>query len=100
MGTDDLRRAAEAQREVVRQRYFDQDGRLHTMPRKQSRKLAVLDLIAGRFIPGVHYLEVEVNRELIGLYDDYVSLRRALIDFGFMDRADGRYWRSGGTVEV
>jgi hypothetical protein len=81
-------------------RYFDEDGRLHTMPRKQSRKLAVLDVIAARFVPGVHYLEVEVNRELIGLYDDYVTLRRALIDFGLMDRADGRYWRSGGTVEV
>ncbi|WP_222618099.1 DUF2087 domain-containing protein [Nakamurella sp. PAMC28650] len=89
MGRDDFLR-----------RYFDEDGRLHTMPRKQSRKLAVLDVIAARFVPGVHYLEVEVNRELIGLYDDYVTLRRALIDFGLMDRADGRYWRSGGTVEV
>ncbi len=92
-------RAAEAQRDLVRQRYFDEDGRLHTMPRKQSRKLAVLDVIASRFVPGVHYLEVEVNRELIGIYADYVTLRRALIDFGLMDRADGRYWRSGGTVE-
>ena len=99
VGGDELLRAAEAQRDVVRQRYFDADGRLHTMPRKQSRKLAVLDVIAARFIPGVHYLEVEVNRELIGIYDDYVTLRRALIDFGLMDRADGRYWRSGGTVE-
>jgi len=97
---DELLRTAAAQRDVVRERYFDADGRLHTMPRKQSRKLAVLDVIAARFMPGVHYLEVEVNRELIGIYDDYVSLRRALIDFGLMDRADGRYWRSGGTVEL
>ncbi len=97
---DELLRAAAAQRDVVRERYFDADGRLHTMPRKQSRKLAVLDVIAARFMPGVYYLEVEVNRELIGIYDDYVSLRRALIDFGLMDRADGRYWRSGGTVEL
>ncbi len=97
---DELLKTAAAQRDVVRERYFDADGRLHTMPRKQSRKLAVLDVIAARFMPGVHYLEVEVNRELIGIYDDYVSLRRALIDFGLMDRADGRYWRSGGTVEL
>ena len=100
MAGDELLRAAEAQRDVVRQRYFDEDGRLHTIPRKQSRKLAVLDVIAARFVPGVHYLEVEVNRELIGIYPDYVTLRRALIDFGLMDRADGRYWRSGGTVEI
>ena len=100
MAGDELLRAAQAQRDVVRQRYFDEDGRLHTMPRKQSRKLAVLDVIAARFVPGVHYLEVEVNWELIGIYSDYVTLRRALIDFGLMDRADGRYWRSGGTVEI
>jgi len=95
-----LGKATEAQRDLVRKRYFDEDGRLLTMPRKQSRKLAVLDVIAARFVPGVYYLEVEVNRELIGIYDDYVTLRRALIDFGLMDRADGRYWRSGGTVEI
>lgn len=100
MAGDELLRAAAAQRDLVLLRYFDEDGRLHTMPRKQSRKLAVLDVIAARFVPGVHYLEVEVNRELIGIYSDYVTLRRALIDFGLMDRADGRYWRSGGTVEI
>ena len=84
----------------MRRRFFDEDGRLHTMPRKVSRKLAVLDVIAARFVPGVHYLEVEVNRELIGIFEDYVALRRALVDFGFLDRADGRYWRSGGTVDL
>lgn len=99
MSGDELLRAAQAQRHLVQVRYFDEDGRLHTMPRKQSRKLAVLDVIAAKFVPGVHYLEVEVNRELIGIYDDYVTLRRALIDFGLMDRKDGRYWRSGGSVD-
>ncbi len=100
VSNDELLRAAQAQRGGVRRRYFDNDGRLHIMPRKQSRKLAVLDVIVARFVPGVHYLEVEVNRELIGIYEDYVTLRRALIDFGLMDRADGRYWRSGGAVEL
>ncbi|MTD17341.1 DUF2087 domain-containing protein [Nakamurella sp. YIM 132087] len=97
---DDLIRATDAQRDLVRQRYFDADGRLLQMPAKLSRQIAVLDVIAARFVPGVHYTEAEVNRELIGLYQDYVSLRRALVDHGFMDRAEGRYWRSGGTVEV
>ena len=60
----------------------------------------MLDLLARRFTPGVRYTEVEVNRELMAVADDYVSLRRALVDFGFLDRADGRYWRSGGTVDV
>ncbi len=93
-------RAAQRSRDLVLLRYFDSDGRLITMPAKQSRKLAVLDIVAGRFIPGVHYSETEVNRELIGLHQDYVTLRRALIDFGLMDRAGGEYWRSGGSVEL
>ncbi len=81
-------------------RFFGTDGRLATMPAKQSRKLAVFDLIAQRFIPGVRYTELEVNRELMQVFDDYVSLRRGLVDFGMLDRAEGWYWRSGGSVDI
>lgn len=95
---DDLRRAAALNSDAVVRRYFDSDGRLKNLPAKQSRQLAVFDLIAQRFVPGVRYTEHEVNHELMQVYDDYVSLRRGLVDFGLLDRADGRYWRIGGTV--
>lgn len=98
--SDDLQRAAERHRDVVLRRFFDEAGRLTSMPAKQSRQLAVFDLIAQKFVPGVRYTEVEVNRELIPLYDDYVTLRRGLVDYGLLDRADGEYWRIGGTVDV
>ena len=98
--TDELQRAAAAQSDSVLRRFFGPDGRLTAMPAKQSRKLAVFDLIAQRFVPGVRYTELEVNRELMQLYDDYVSLRRGLVDFGMLDRADGWYWRSGGSVDI
>lgn len=97
---DDLQRAAAQNSELVLRRYFAADGRLTQMPAKQSRQLAVFDLIAQRFTPGVRYSEIEVNRELMAVYDDYVSLRRGLVDFGLLDRANGQYWRSGGTVPV
>ena len=97
---DDLQRAAAANADAVVARFLGSDGRLTTLPAKQSRQLAVYDLIAQRFIPGVRYTEVEVNRELMAIYDDYVTLRRGLIDFGLMDRSDGQYWRSGGSVPV
>ena len=74
---DELRQAAEASADLVVARYFDSEGRLNTMPAKLSRQLAVLDLVAQRFVPGVHYTEAEVNRELMAVYSDYVSLRRA-----------------------
>jgi hypothetical protein len=82
----------------VAARYFAPDGRLIGLPAKQSRLRLVLDAIAQRFEPGLHYSEPEVNRVLMAVWADYVTLRRALIDFGLMDRAAGEYWRSGGTV--
>lgn len=97
---DDLQRAAAQNADVVIRRYFDDDGRLKQLPAKQSRQLAVFDLLAQRFVPGVRYSEIEVDRELMAVYDDYVSLRRGLVDFGLLDRANGQYWRSGGTVAV
>jgi AcrR family transcriptional regulator len=97
---DDFQRAAAANADEVLRRFFDAEGRLKTLPAKQSRQLAVYDLIVQRFVPGVRYTEIEVNRELMGVYDDYVTLRRGLIDYGLMDRANGEYWRSGGTVPV
>jgi hypothetical protein len=96
----ELARAAAASADAVRSRFFDPDGRLITLPAKLSRRLAALDVIAQRFVPGVHYTEAEVNLELIGLYPDYVLLRRELIDAGLLDRSGGMYWRSGGTVEL
>lgn len=99
---DDLGAAAVRDRDLVLRRHFD-GGQLTSWPAKQSRQLACLDHIAARFVPGVHYTEAEVTLEMrvVGADAvDGVTLRRALIDFGLMDRSDGRYWRCGGTVDL
>ncbi len=79
---------------------FVKDGRITAMPAKRAKRLALLDHVAGLFDIGVHYSEQEVNRVLLNMFDDYVTLRRYLVDEGFLDRADGEYWRSGGTVDL
>lgn len=76
------------------------DGRLVHLPRRRSKRLIVLDRLAQEFEPGRHYGEREVNRTLRAFDDDVATLRRHLIDEGFLDRADGLYWRAGGTVET
>ena len=81
-------------------RAFVKDGRISAMPAKRSKRLALLDHVAGFFDVGVHYSEYDVNRILRTMFDDYVTLRRYLIDEGFLDRANGEYWRSGGTVDT
>ncbi len=68
------------------------------MPTKRTKRLDLLDHLAQRFDPGRRYTESEVNALLVEVSEDYVTLRRYLVDERFLDRADGEYWRSGGTV--
>jgi hypothetical protein len=84
---------------VVIERFMP-NGRLEQMPAKRSRRLVVLDQVARRFEPGHRYPEREVNDVLRRIWPDYAALRRYLVDEGFLDRADGVYWRAGGTVET
>jgi len=78
-------------------RVFLQDGRLTAMPAKWSKRMVVLDYLAQVFEPGTHYTEDEASALLRAFHPDYAMLRRYLVDEGFLDRADGIYWRSGGT---
>ena len=99
--------AEESGNEVLRS--FIHKGRLLAMPAAYSKRLDVLDHLAGLFEPGRRYPEGEVN-ELLGRYHpDYALLRRYLVDDGFLDRADEAgpgarsvkvYWRTGGTVDT
>ena len=79
-------------------RVFVSDGRIQALPAKQSRRLLLLDKIAQAFEPGVRYPERDVSLFLGVLHDDHAALRRYLVDADFLSRADGEYWRSGGTV--
>jgi hypothetical protein len=81
-------------------RAFVRDGRLISMPAMRSKRQVVLEHIAACFEPGVKYPERAVDAILRAWFEDYVSLRRYLIDEDLMAREDGVYWRSGGPVDV
>ncbi|MGI9610741.1 MAG: DUF2087 domain-containing protein [Acidimicrobiia bacterium] len=86
---------------LERRRVLDQclkDGRLVHMPTKRSKRLVLLEELAHRFEPGVHYTENQVNASLVSVSSDTATLRRYLVDEGLLDRADGEYWRSGGPI--
>lgn len=80
--------------------FLDADGRLVRVPAKRAKRLVVLDLPAQQFEPGEAYPETEVNARMRAFHDDVAALRRWLVDEGFLDRRDGWYWRTGGTVPV
>jgi hypothetical protein len=79
---------------------FMPTGRIDQMPARRSRRLVVLDHVSRTFEPGRRYAEAEVDVVLRAYFDDYVALRRYLVDEGFLARENGVYWRSGGRVEV
>ena len=83
----------------VLSRYTSGDA-LTEMPAKRSHRLVVLERLALEFEPGQRYPEAAVNEILSRWHPDYAMLRRALVDERFMDRAEGRYWRAGGRVEL
>jgi hypothetical protein len=73
---------------------FVRDGRLVALPSRASYRLAALALLAERFVPGRDYPEREVNDILAADAPDPATLRRLLVDHGFMERAGGIYRRA------
>ena len=61
---------------------------------KEKKKVVILGKIAEQFEYGKKYSEQEVNEILKPIYADYMTIRRYLIMYGFMERTrDGRqYW--------
>ena len=91
--------AANEDEEIVLRTFF-RNGRLTEIPGKAAKRRIVLERIASEFEPGVHYDEKEVNATVGAFFNDYASLRRYLVDEGFLDRDAGIYWRAGGRVDV
>ena len=81
----------------ILRRYF-RGSRLTQIPSQLSRRRVVLDRLAQEFDVGSRYSERQVNAILGRFHEDVASLRRFLVDEGFLDRAAGEYWRSGGSV--
>lgn len=70
--------------------FFDGD-RLRSIPTKRRARAAVLMHVLLRFERGRDYPEREVNDILRTVHDDISSLRRELVDYRWLTRADGIY---------
>ncbi|MGE5474967.1 MAG: DUF2087 domain-containing protein [Ignavibacteriales bacterium] len=81
--------------EIIKKNFpFGTDGRIRTFDIKEKEKLVVLTEIAKRIDREQIYSEKQINEILKAFYDDYVILRRYMIEYGFLDRKpDGsEYW--------
>ncbi|MBU0508728.1 DUF2087 domain-containing protein [bacterium] len=85
-----------AERESILRAFFKEgsDGPLHTYPSQNKKKLVVLANLAGMFDRHKTYREREVNLRLQSRFDDFATLRRDLVEFGFFRRnTDCREYR-------
>ncbi len=85
--TDERYSITEKEREKVLAAYMDENGALKQFPAREKKKIIVLREIMKNFKSGAQYTEKEVNRVLQRIYEaDYPTLRRYLIEYGFMER--------------
>lgn len=93
---DDRYNITDEENDTIIKKYFPQgvDGPLKTFTMKEKSRIAVLRQLIRRFENGRIYTEKEVNEILKGAYDDFATLRRYMIEYGFMKRKrDGsQYW--------
>lgn len=68
--------------------------KLIEFPAREKKKIVVLKKITEQFQHGRNYEEKELNRILKGIYHDFPTIRRYLIEYGFMDRTKDckEYW--------
>ena len=75
---------------AVLRAFFD-GARLRHLPAARKKRVIVLRRLLERFEAGRAYPEAEVNDLLRLAHDDVASLRRELVDYGFMTRERGIY---------
>ncbi len=88
-GDSDRARALDETAKTLRD-FFDGE-RLTQIPAARKKRVVVLRHLLERFEPGRDYPEREVNDLLRLAHEDVATLRRELVDYGFLVRDRGIY---------
>jgi len=72
---------------------FFEGERLKEIPASRKKRLVILRWLAARFEPDRAYPEAEVNAIIKRHHPDAATLRREMIGYGLMERAEGIYHR-------
>jgi hypothetical protein len=93
----DLSDATPEQAAVLRN-FVAGDGRVASLPARAAKRKVVLEYVAMRFEPKREYREREVDAVLEEVHDDYMTLRRYLVDEGLLERGAGVYRRAAAAT--
>lgn len=74
--------------------YVTKEGALKNFPSKEKKKIIILEEIMKNFSRGKIYSEKDINKTLKRIYDDNATIRRYLIEYGFLERSKdcSKYW--------
>ncbi len=85
-----------SEQEKILSTYFEKTDQLvlKSLPAKEKKKLIVLRRISEEFNRDTEYTEKEINDVLKQINPDIASVRRYLIEYGFLDRTTDcrKYW--------
>ena len=91
---DDRYNVTDAEKANIIKTYINESGALISYPAKEKTKVIILKEIAKNFSKEKTYSEKEINRILKRIYEDFATIRRALIEYGFIERTNdcSSYW--------
>lgn len=79
-------------------RHYRDGEQLKEIPVNLEERMVILRWVVGWFENGRFYPEAELNHVLQQHFADFATLRRYLIDYRLMQRANGQYWRVDGEA--
>lgn len=76
------------------EKFFQKCVRAKNFPKNDFEKQAILIYLLDNFEDKKKYSEKEVNEKIKTYFEDYATIRRELINFGYMQRNPhlGEYW--------
>lgn len=87
--------STKTEREKVFNVFLDENGKATQIPTKEKKRIILIQKLAENFVTEKQYTEKEINEIIFEMFDDYVTIRRYLIEYGILGRTvDGKtYWK-------
>lgn len=87
--------SSKKEREKVFDIFLDENGKAVQIPKKEKKRIILLQRLAENFAPEKQYTEKQVNEIISEMFEDFVTIRRYLIEYGILGRTvDGTtYWK-------
>lgn len=75
-------------------RTWVKNGRIVDIPAQEKKKQILIRWLAGQIETGRRWTEKEFNTLLKAYNEDFATLRRYVVDAGYVARENGIYWRT------